>query len=113
MGGSSQKRSRGAGLDRRSANGRLVHKSSVSCTRQQGEGRKRTANSTRRGARRRRGSAPLAGYIRVSTAEQGANGAGLEARRAALSRAWARRGPVLCPALHGGTDGGRRGGGGG
>ncbi len=106
MGGSSQKRSRGAGLDRRSANGRLVHKSSVSCTRQQGEGRKRTANSTRRGARRRRGSAPLAGYIRVSTAEQGENGAGLEARLAELSRACAGRGPLLGRVYKDVTNGG-------
>ncbi|HXA29434.1 MAG TPA: recombinase family protein [Candidatus Angelobacter sp.] len=94
MEGRSDRRHRRPGERRPAARRPLVHKSSVSCTQQQGEARRRTVG-TRRGARRSRAGAPLAGYIRVSTTEQGEDGAGLEAQLAELAQACAGRGLLL------------------
>lgn len=88
----------------------LVHKSSVTCTRKQRGSRRR--GISRRGARQRRAAAPLVGYVRVSTAEQGDKGAGLAAQLAYLAEVCAGRGlalgPVYKDVASGGSLNGRR-----
>lgn len=84
MEGRSDRGHRRPGERRPAARRSLVHKSSVSCTGERGERCRREVRA-RRGARQRRTTAPLAGYIRVSTTEQGDNGVGLEAQLAELA----------------------------
>lgn len=103
MGGGKYRRQRRAERD-------LVHKTSGSST---GRARPRKKPSAgRRGARRRRTGAPLAGYVRVSTTEQGEHGAGLEAQLVELTQVCAGRGlalgPVFKDVASGGSLAGRR-----
>lgn len=113
MEGRSDRRPRRPGERRPAVRRPLVHKSSVSCTEEAaGARRQKKPGASRRGARGRRTGAPLAGYIRVSTAEQGEHGAALEAQLAELAQACAGRGlplgPVFKDVASGGSLAGRR-----